>query len=450
MDPRAHNPSVRPRRTAAKLIAAALFLFVTGGPGVIAEKGDDVLLRFVQPAKPRGFQSGPVVRRARPVYTRQSYAPRESYSPRERFRFRAPVDAPAAVTPSAEPTFFINVMGDSLGQMLAQGLQEGLADRPEILVRRKARESSGIVRDDFFDWQKAAHEAAAGPERIDFAVMLIGSNDRQAIRDAAGVYEPRSDRWREIYVRRAQDIAGAFRDRKIPLVWVGLPVMRNERQSADAVYLNDIYREAAGKAGAVYVDSWEAFIDEKGQYSPYGPDLTGQTAKLRAGDGIHFTKAGARKLAHFVEGDIRRALGDATPAVDLAAIPQAPPSAVSAVPEPVAPVMDTDGLVDAQAVISAQIRREVLSGAARPDLQAALPLPDPPQALHLPVRPPAGAVVPLTGAALSPGGALATRGRAQSAALGGESQDLIERTLAEGRPLDTKQGRADDFIWPRR
>ena len=446
-DPR--TQTARPLRTALKLMAAALFLFVTGGPAVIAEGGDDAFGRFVKVPVPRSFQSGPVVKRQRSIYSSQGssyFSPRTAA--RERFRFRAPVDAPAAA--SSEPTFFINVMGDSLGQILAQGLQDGLSDRPEILVRRKARESSGLVRDDFYDWLKAARDAAAGPERLDFAVMMVGANDRQTIKDAAGAYEPRSDKWREIYVRRVEDIATAFRDKKIPLVWVGLPVMRNDRQSADAVYLNDIFREAAVRTGAVYVDTWEAFVDDKGQYSPYGPDLTGQVGKLRAGDGIHFTKTGARKLAHFVEGDIRRALGDATPAVDLAAIPQAPPSAVSAVPAAVTPVMDGDGLVDAQAVISAQIKREVLSGAARSDLQAALPLPELPQALHLPVRPAAGAVVPLTGPALSPGGLLAARGRGLSAALGGEGQQVIERALAEGRPIESKQGRADDFTWPRR
>ena len=48
---------------------------------------------------------------------------------------------------------------------------------------------------------------------------------------------------------------------------------------------------------------------------PEGPDFEGQIRRLRAGDGVHFTRAGARKLAHYVEREIRRVmLARATPA----------------------------------------------------------------------------------------------------------------------------------------
>ena len=153
----------RSARTAFKLIAAALFLFVTGGPAVIAEGGDnDTMERFTKPSTARPFGAARAVPQPRAPYASRTYVPREKY------RFRAPLDSPSAPTlPAAEPTFFISVMGDSLGQMLAQGLQEALVDRPDVLVRRKARESSGIVRDDFYDWPKAAREIAAGPERVD-------------------------------------------------------------------------------------------------------------------------------------------------------------------------------------------------------------------------------------------------------------------------------------------
>jgi len=55
------------------------------------------------------------------------------------------------------------------------------------------------------------------------------------------------------------------------------------------------------KAGIVYVDVWDGFVDEDGRFAQSGPDFEGQTRRLRAGDGVHFTQAGARKLAHFVE-----------------------------------------------------------------------------------------------------------------------------------------------------
>ena len=215
--------------------------------------------------------------------------------------------------PAVAPTYFVAVLGDSLGQMLAQGLSEAFENRPEVAILRKAKENSGLVRDDFFDWTKATRDMLASGEKIDFAVMLIGSNDRQPLRDANGSYEPRSPEWQAAYTQRIETIAAMFRDKKIPLVWVGLPILRSERLSADALAFNEFYRAYAEKSGATYIDIWEAFADEAGQYSAFGPDINGQTVRLRAADGIHFTKAGARKLAHFVEPEIRRNLDEVQP-----------------------------------------------------------------------------------------------------------------------------------------
>ena len=53
-------------------------------------------------------------------------------------------------------------------------------------------------------------------------------------------------------------------------------------------------------------------MDEQGRFSTRGPDFEGQMRLLRAGDGVHFTKFGARKLAHYVERELRRVLS-ATP-----------------------------------------------------------------------------------------------------------------------------------------
>ena len=61
------------------------------------------------------------------------------------------------------------------------------------------------------------------------------------------------------------------------------------------------------KAGVKYIDIWDAFANQNGEYDAFGPNIDGQNVKLRGPDGIHFTKAGGRKVAHFLEADIRRA-----------------------------------------------------------------------------------------------------------------------------------------------
>jgi hypothetical protein len=334
----------------------------------------------------------------------QMFQPQPGYGYGEWPRYRTPRPKPVEkveTKPAVPPTFFVAVMGDSIAQLLAQGLTQGMSDRPEVGVLRDAREDSGLVRDDFYDWTKAAHDLIASGRKINVAVMLIGSNDHQPLRDASGSYDPDTPKWQELYAARVEAVSAIFRDAKIPLLWVGLPIMKSDRLSSEMASLNDIYREHASKNGATFVDIWEAFGDDRGQFSPYGPDVNGQVVRLRALDGIHFTKAGAVKLASFVEPNIRQILDSGTPQGDAAL---------------------------------AKIETTTPEGANAPGNAAVTP-----------VKPPIGPVLPLTGPVLAPGGQLAT----PAADRKGEAQNLIEQTFATGKPVAAKPGRADDFSWPR-
>ncbi|HEY4847264.1 MAG TPA: SGNH family hydrolase [Methylocella sp.] len=396
-----------PKPAAAVLAAMACLLLLAGGNPARAQFDPfgwfEQLFRPNPPPR-RAVKPRPEIRRAAP----QPYLARPRSS---RPAGKAGEKAVVKAQPAVAPAYFVAVLGDSLAQMLAQGLSDAFESRPEVAILRKAKEDSGLVRNDFFDWSQATGDLLASGEKIDFAVMLIGSNDRQPLRDANGSYEPRSPEWQAAYTQRIETIAAMFRDKKIPLVWVGLPILRSERLSADALAFNEFYRTYAEKSGATYIDIWEAFADEAGKYRAIGPDINGQTVRLRAADGVHFTKAGARKLAHFVEPAIRRNLDEVLPNTA-----PAPNPASVANPE----------------------------GTEMPANVSALPGSEAPRA----PKPVAGPILPLTGPVLAPGGELATRtttaGTANNAA-----HTLIEQTLQQGSPLAPKPGRADDFSWPR-
>src|SRR5262249_29947792 len=82
------------------------------------------------------------------------------------------------------------------------------------------------------------------------------------------------------------------------------------------------------KAGITYIDVWDGFVDESGRFTLHGPDFEGQTRRLRVSDGVYFTKAGARKLAHYVEREVRRvSLPGSEPVALPASEPQAPATA---------------------------------------------------------------------------------------------------------------------------
>jgi len=216
-------------------------------------------------------------------------------------------DAADADTKRKEkPAEYVVVIGDTMAEQLSQGLAEALfAEHQEVAVIRKSRASSGLVRADFYDWVAEARNVVAR-ERATAFVVMIGSNDRQPLRDGKDSFEIRSDRWRELYAKRVDDLLAELKKKNAPIYLVGMPPVSAQRAYADMQYLNEILRERAAHAGVRYVDVWEGFIDEQGQFASSGAALDGQNRRLRISDGVHFTRSGSRKLAHYVERDLLR------------------------------------------------------------------------------------------------------------------------------------------------
>ena len=358
--------------------------------------------------------------------------------------------APPPRKPDTPPTTSVVVMGDAMADWLGHGLEEAYTDNPEYGVVRKVRANSGLVRNesrtDSYDWVQSAREMLAA-EKPDFVVMMIGLSDRVSIRErarpaarpaqpqgqqpaqpnqpnqqapqaqqnpaqagedaakpqqpaaepsatAAATHEFRSDKWGELYAKRIDDTIAALKSKGVPVVWVGLPPIRGPRSRTDLNYLNDMYRARAQKAGITYVDVWDGFVDEDGNYSIRGPDYNGQIRQLRSADGVYFTKAGALKLGHYVEREIQRLMATRATPVALPA-PE---------PQPQAP--------------------------AKPGVPAP--------------RPVAGPVVPLTAATTAPE-ELAGSGPSRSSS----SDPVVSRVLVRGESMSPATGRADDFTWPR-
>ena len=199
------------------------------------------------------------------------------------------------------------------------------------------------------------------------------------------------------FEQRIDATIAALKSAGVPVIWVGLASQRGTKSSEDSSYLNELYRSRAEKAGIIFVDIWDGFVDEAGRYSAQGPDYEGQIRRLRTGDGVYFTKFGARKLAHYVEREVQRIIGNKS-------VPVALPIPVD--PAPQAP--------KAKQGVPAQ-------------------------------RPEVGPVVPLTDTRAAPeellGGSRAASAPATDA--------TVTRTLTKGEPVAAPSGRADDFSWPR-
>jgi hypothetical protein len=349
------------------------------------------------------------------------------------------------------PQRHVLVLGDGMADWLAYGLEDAFAEQPDMGVIRKHKTVSGLIKyqpkGEPGDWAVAA-KSILTTEKPDAIVVMLGLNDRVSIREPAadkydnrsdkksdkkdakvrpdakpgdaelspddaadnsdsdavpekgargpnGVYEFREERWVGLYGKKIEEMIAVLKSKGVPVLWVGLPAVRGARATSDMLFLDSLYRDAAGKAGITYVDVWDGFVDEAGRFLQQGPDFEGQTRRLRSYDGVYFTKAGARKLAHYVEREITRLLaGRSSPF----ALPSEP---------------------------------------ATPDANALPGQPAP--------RPLAGPVVPLV---VSPVGTDQLLGGPGSRP--GPVDALAARTLVKGEPLTPPPGRADDFAWPRR
>ena len=108
---------------------------------------------------------------------------------------------------NAEHPVFIAVIGDSLAILAAQGLTDAFADRPDVSIADLARDLSGLTRNDYYDWSKAARDLVAGKQKIDVAVVMLGINDVQPLKDGGVALDPLSDKWKTLYAQRVEDLA---------------------------------------------------------------------------------------------------------------------------------------------------------------------------------------------------------------------------------------------------
>jgi hypothetical protein len=172
-------------------------------------------------------------------------------------------------------------------------------------IQRQITPIANIATSDF-EGKTAALEQKIAAQPLNIAIVMIGEDGRYPFRNAQGKRIPvGSDPWIAEYTRRIDRLMRAFKQKNASVYWVGLPNFARNDANELAQRMNDVIRERAYLNGYKYVDAYQGFTDENGRYSAYGPDLEGAIRLLRLRDGVSFTDAGNRKLAHFVEKELR-------------------------------------------------------------------------------------------------------------------------------------------------
>ena len=238
---------------------------------------------------------------------RRKVQPKKRPTPPPRQPVAQPETPPPAEKLSDAKT--ILVVGDFLASGLATGLEDAFSTSPGVVVQSRGNVASGLVRQDYYNWPQQL------PGMIDqlkpaMVVVMIGANDRQQMIGDGLNEKYGTDPWFLAYEERVQQFAKLVTSRHIPLLWVGLPSFGSDQLTASAVKLNQIYQSQTTSVGGEFIDIWDGFTDQNGEFIVTGSDINGQQVRLRTADGVNLTAAGKRKVAFYLEKSARRILGD--------------------------------------------------------------------------------------------------------------------------------------------
>ena len=209
------------------------------------------------------------------------------------------IDAAPGFDGGADGIFRVLVVGDGLAGGLGAGMTRMVEDNPSIEIVNRFNESSGLARPEVYDWSAAIPKIMEA-NSYDAVVVLIGSNDRQIIRDGENRVTFQSAEWTDFYSARVDSLLETLKNQGVKIFWVSVPPMADPEFDANMKFLSDIQRRYVQAKGGKYIDVRSAFLATDGSYVDRGPDETGVDRKLRSRDGVTFMKQGNNRFGQLV------------------------------------------------------------------------------------------------------------------------------------------------------
>lgn len=160
---------------------------------------------------------------------------------------------------------------------------------------------SGLSRPDFLDWP-ARLEGVSAEMDPDVFVLYFGGNDAQAIYMPDGSWiEYGTPEWEAEYRARVEGVMAMLEGGGHWVYWMGLPIVQSASFQERVEFMNSIYADLAEDHPQVtFVEAQSVFEGPDGGYSEYLTDSNGDLVDMRLDDGVHYTTAGAIRLAEVV------------------------------------------------------------------------------------------------------------------------------------------------------
>jgi len=212
----------------------------------------------------------------------------------------APTTTSVPRNPTPDDPVRLWIIGDSLVQAPGELLANLAAESGVLEATLDFKLVSGLTRPDFFDWPAHIETTVLhlDPEVI---VAMFGGNDGQSVDVGGKILVKWTPEWLAWYRPRVAEAMGALEGDGRHILWVGLPIMRNDTFTEHVRLLNEIYAaESQLHDHVLFVDIFDLFADASGSYADYLTDDEGTLRLMRADDGAHFTTAGGQRLANLV------------------------------------------------------------------------------------------------------------------------------------------------------
>ncbi len=191
------------------------------------------------------------------------------------------------------------VLGDALAGGLGAGMKRLTQEDPRLAVQLRYQEESGLARSELYDWPDAVSKIAAS-NKVDVAVVMIGSNDVRPIRTGELVHEFGTPGWIAAYSAEVDKLITSLKQSGATVHWVSLPPMASPDYDRAVAIIADLQKARAEAAQVHFIDIRKDLLNADGSYMERGPDDTGSFRKLRDRDGVHFMKVGNNKIARLV------------------------------------------------------------------------------------------------------------------------------------------------------
>lgn len=213
------------------------------------------------------------------------------------------VRAEMASRPDERRPVHIAVLGDSLGEGLWASLYRKYFRSRSVKVFNLAKASTGFNATPY----EESLVTLAERHKIDLLIVQTGANDRQRVVSLDGEEKAHfaSERWHLIYGQRLTYFLGVAQQRKIPVLWVGMPVMRDAPFDRGMRLISRMHQDHAERHGAQFLDIAGFTADDEGAFAEFVVQADGRRRRLRHGDGIHSWEFGYDRLATHVADAVR-------------------------------------------------------------------------------------------------------------------------------------------------